>query len=189
MNRKLSYIRRSIVVLAATLAVAAALPSSTAANELSAASVRRYSDGTPVPVAWSRLARDAAGASVRLRTSELPAGTETTLWWIIFNSPRTCAGGSGGARCGMVDLWNEEAAPSVVYGTHRAIGRDGRGEFAAELAMGDTADVVLGSGLTNPQGAEIHLRLVSCVCYGDPSLVAGAGQRTCANTQYAIHRQ
>ena len=187
MNRKRRWkIHTATRILAGALALAWGIPA--AAADSSAAPIRRNADGTRVPEAWSRLSRDAAGLAVTLRTSQLPARTETTVWWIIYNHPEACTGRSANARCSAVDLGNAAAQPAVVYGTHQAIEPDGRGVFEARLKAGDSTGVVLGPGLLRPRGAEIHLQLVSCVCAGDPAFVAGVGYRPCTDTQFAVHR-
>jgi hypothetical protein len=175
-----------MAILVAAVSLGAVMPA--AAADLSAARVRRNADGAMVPEAWARLVSDSAGLAARLHTAGLPRGAETTVWWIVFNNPAACTTRTVHARCGAADLLNEAAQPAVVYGSHQAIGPDGRGVFRVRLSVGDQNGVVLGRGLVRPRGAEIHLQLVSCVGYENATLAGGVGYQSCADTQYAVFR-
>ena len=79
--------------------------------------VRRFSDGSAVAGAWSKLVTGSEGASMTLQTTGLDPGDVVTVWWVVFNAPQNCTHGEGPYRCGPGDLppfgGDGSAAPSV----------------------------------------------------------------------------
>lgn len=168
--------------------------------------------GAAIPGASSSLVTFEEGASAVLHTAGLEPGSTVTLWWVVFNNPEQCAHGEGPYRCGEGDLLVFDGDPgvdgTVLYGTGHVIGPDGTGHFGAYLAAGDTSGVLagMGSGLTNPLGADIHLvvRTHGPVqpgllgeqlgsfgggCDNAPEGTGEAGDYTCADLQFAVHEQ
>lgn len=118
-------------------------------------------DGSTVNGSNAKLTRGVGEVWYSISTKNLPAG-DYTNWWIIWNDPTKCAGG-----CGEDDLGIEGNA--VFRATGGAVGPNGRGKFSAWLPEGFepapvggavNSTVVVsngGAGLTNAQGAEIHV--------------------------------
>jgi hypothetical protein len=156
---------------AAALVLALSASSQAAAPARDRSVVREFSDTSAVGT--SSLIRHADSVQMALHTTGLPPGHVVTVWWIVFNHPEFCqfgepavaATGFAGTKCGAGDLGivsGEEADPrvdpAVVYAGGHLIGGDGIGSYAASLATGTPkTQLLLGTGLTNPQGADIHL--------------------------------
>ncbi len=133
--------------------------------------VRLFSDTSVV--GSSTLMRLPDSIQMTLHTAGLPAGHVVTVWWVIFNHPQFCkfgepanpATGFEGTKCGAGDLGivkgltpDPRVEPSVVHATGHVIGGNGVGNYAAYLSAGSTKEqILLGPGLTNPLGADIHL--------------------------------
>jgi hypothetical protein len=148
---------------------------------------------------------------MRINTRDLPQGAYT-IWWAIFNNPEPCTspGPIGGARCGGDDFANAAVQASFLWVSGGLVGPDGVGYFSACLAENTLPGQVFdGPGLTNAQGAEIHIFLRShCEAeYGRPtrlgsqlSMFGGGctaatgggelgrlGTCECFNPQFTIH--
>ena len=111
--------------------------------------------GEQVEGAQARLKTDEEGANLQLKTSGLEPGTAVTVWWVLFNQPENCEGYPD-TSCGLADLENPDVAAEITYATGTVIGRNGKANFKAELAVGHTDQEWFGNGFTNPTGAEIH---------------------------------
>ena len=124
-------------------------------------SVRHFTDGSVVPGSAASLVRSGDGASMTLRTADLTQGRTVTVFWVIFNKPQDCSHGHFRLRCGPGDLpplgGNGSAQPSALPANATTIGPGGDAAFGAFLKVGDTSGALFGPGLTNPQGADIHL--------------------------------
>jgi hypothetical protein len=155
-------------------------------------SVHWQTDGSVVPGSSSLLVRTGSSVSMTLQTSQLPSGHAATVLWAIFNHPEFCSGGHFGLRCGPADLSNPQVQASQVFTGGHIIGSDGTGNFGAHLAMDDTSNALLGPGLTNPAGADIHI-IVFDHGEADPALMPGqinsanVCNPTCINLQAAAH--
>jgi hypothetical protein len=170
--------------------------------------VRLVSDGSAVPHASSMLTRSARGADFTFSTSGLPAGHVVTWKAVIFNKPEQCTHGVGRLRCGGDDLSNPEVEGSVVYVTSLFLPRyvpvdNVQGHLAAD----DKSRALIGNGLTNPQGADVHLVVVDRgppiqgPLYGEMLSTLGAGcnnappgwgtpgPNTCVDIQISAHEQ
>ena len=171
-------------------------------------------DTEAVPDARSRLVRRNNEICMDISTSALPEGAYT-IWWVVFNHPEHCTGAPapvGGASCGGdADFGNDEVQDSLLWATGGIVGPDGIGHFSTCLAENTFPGQNLGGpGLTDAQGAEIHL-LVRSHCtaqYNRPARLGaqltlfggncteetgGGGELgprgtcDCANVQFAIH--
>jgi hypothetical protein len=92
-----------------------------------------------------------------------------TVWWIVFNNPANCSDGA----CGEDDIFifdddgnivgpnlpgRAAAEISVVFAAGHVVGAAGNAGFAGHLQEGKIkGHVNFGDGLTNVDGAEIHL--------------------------------
>jgi hypothetical protein len=92
-----------------------------------------------------------------------------TVWWIVFNNPANCSDGA----CGEDDIFifdedgniigpnvpgREAAEISVLWAAGNVVGVAGNAGFAGHLQEGKIkGDINFGPGLTNVDGAEIHL--------------------------------
>lgn len=184
-------VKRWFKLLAAMALLLVVAPSAfAAASYQSISDVRALPGGAVVSGAWSKLVRTDAGVAMTLHTSQLEAGTATTVWWVIFNHPENCIGG-----CGEDDLENTAAQPSVLHAAGHVVGGDGVDNFGARLSVGDTAEAVFGPGLLNLFGAEIHL-VVRSHGKAIPSLIdeqihsfnGGCPPNTCVNVQGSMHK-
>lgn len=143
-------------LVAGATGVAGAQPS----NHMSSA-VFRFSDGGAVAGGVARLVTNDAGATISVRTAEL-AGEPHTVWWVVFNHPEHCADPfATGFQCGPGDLpflgGDPDVKFSLLYAAGNVVGHSGNAGFGARLRVGDPADAVMGPGLVDPRGAEIHL--------------------------------
>ncbi len=100
-----------------------------------------------------------------IHTTGLPPGAYT-LWWVIFNNPDGCQFPAPypGSQCGgdTADLFNPATAASMLWATGRVVQSNGVGNFQAEIRVGDDLGTpgeqwILGDGLIDPQGAEVHM--------------------------------
>lgn len=156
--------------------------------------VHPFPAGPDIPGSTSTLVRNSSGVTGTLHTSGLQAGAAYTLWIVIFNEPENCSGGV----CDLNDVvpfpGNLDADVSLVYGSGHIIGQNGKGNFAANLKVGDASGAFFGNGLLDPWKAEIHLVTRS---HGQPipglvdeqisSFTGGCSVNMCANDQASIH--
>ena len=154
----------------------------------------RFSDGSALPGGGSLLARTRDGVYMSFHSSGLTPGTVATTWWAFFNQPKRCAT----SPCGVADLNNPDAQPSLLIATGRVVGADGTADFGAFRAVGDATGAVFGPGLVNAMKAEIHLviRTHGPAILDDPLTLqaqlnafnGGCPPNTCANLQVSIHQ-
>lgn len=120
------------------------------------------------------LVRSGEGVSYNLRTSGLTSRDAVTNWWVIFNHPSACTNPINeiGSLCGLDDLFGVGVDASVLFATGHVVGNGNHANFAAHLLVGDTDGALFGPGLTNPEGAEVHIIVRT---HGEmiPELVAG----------------
>jgi len=153
--------RRLFISLATASIVFAALAAPVAGANRDTSPVLRFADASVVEGAWSSLVRTPAGVSMTLHTTEIPEGSVTTVWWIVFNHPENCSHGEGPFRCGEGDLLafggDGSAGDSVLRAAGHVVGGNGVANWAGALRIGDTSEALWGPGLTNPSGADVHL--------------------------------
>jgi hypothetical protein len=147
----------------------------TGGPERQSADVLTFAGFEPVEGATARLARSEDALLTRTDTRELDHGHVLTLWWVVFNHPENCEHGAGEVACGEADLFDGSDGPtgvdpSCVYGGGSLVGGNGHARFTDRLSVGDVRDSCIDffaaavpdlegtdHGLTNPEGAEVHL--------------------------------
>ncbi|MCJ2531793.1 MAG: hypothetical protein LN413_05760, partial [Candidatus Thermoplasmatota archaeon] len=110
----------------------------------------------------AKLIRTDTGASFVIHTNGLEGGDAVTVWWVVWNDPSNCAGpGLPGVLCGLGDLFVD--GNSIFYAAGHVIGTSGRANYGGYVQAGahvgqavDGIQLLFGSGLTDPRGAEIH---------------------------------
>lgn len=154
---------RLVVVMAlAGLLAAAALPASAAAPER--AGVRTFPGPGQVAPGEAAIVRQPSGISFTYATEGFQPGHAHTIWFVAFNAPENCVFGMAGiSGCGVPDLFRPVTEPTAVWGAGNVVGGSGKANFGGRVAVGDTSGcdtlgrLPCGGGLTNPDGAEIHL--------------------------------
>lgn len=118
------------------------------------------------PIAGSRAAYANGGAAVDfvVRAKGLEEGHGYTVWLMVFNHPEFCLGvdATNGYRCGAQDHFNPAAGFSLMYGTGEWAEGDAvrfKATRQANSVFARPGDVLLGPGLVNPSGAELHFRI------------------------------
>ena len=106
------------------------------------------------------------GAFASLETSELTPGNAYTLWFVAINNPKACKNTpcKGSDVLGM----SAEVQSDVGYGDGLIAGPDGKGVFTTHRTVGEIPQAWIGTGLTQPEIAEIHL-----VVHDHGPLIAG----------------
>lgn len=119
--------------------------------------------------------RDEGGVSFEVRTTGLEKGHGLTVWFFSYDNPEACIGGDGneGTRCSRADLANPAALGSLMWGRAGEFVRsNGLTTFTGRRPVNttpcitepavvdeDCSGVLIGRGLLNPLGAEIHFML------------------------------
>lgn len=104
----------------------------------------------------SILTRDNDSVTLTVSTTGLGPGAVYTAWWVIFNRPEACAT----APCGLADLGNAAADPSVLWATGFLADMFGSANFGAHLERSNPpGQVLFGPGLTHVKSAEVHVVL------------------------------
>jgi hypothetical protein len=161
---------------------------------ISQSDVFLFGTTTQLEGASSQLVRTDAGVTATFETHSLEAGAVHTLWWVVFNEPENCEAGTVGS-CGLGDLMNDLAVPSLLWGAGNVAEDSGTGGFGAHLRVGNPpGEVRFGPGLLDPWGAEIHVVVRS---HGAPipgqvheqltAFIGGCDVNICANLQFAVH--
>lgn len=143
--------------------------------EYGSAALLTFAGFEPVEGATARLVRSDDALLTRTDTRELDHGHVMTLWWVVFNHPEHCQHGDGEVACGEGDLFDGPDGPTGVepscgYADGSLVGGNGHARFTDRLAIGDERDSCIDffvaavdglegrdHGLTNPEGAEVHL--------------------------------
>lgn len=132
-----------------------------------------------VPGAEAELDRHEDRVDFTLTTTELQQHAYT-VWLIVYNFPEHCTDPDNedgrDFRCGQGDMLNLAAGFSIMYGTgdEVQVTEDGFHTFEGSRSRFDPDGVLVGPGLVDPQGAEIHL----LVRDHGPCPADGCGQRT-----------
>ena len=95
------------------------------------------------------------GVIASVETRELTPGNAYTLWFVAINNPSACKNSpcKGSDVLGMSD----EVQSDVGYGDGLIAGADGTGVFTTHRKKGEIPQAWIGTGLTHPESAEIHL--------------------------------
>jgi hypothetical protein len=143
---------------------------------------------------YSVLRRGGSEARFRLLTTKLNAEHAYTIWWVVFNHPEHCAGVAGPVRCGMADMANPAVDASALFADGGIVGRVGVGWFSGSLAVDDTTGAIMGTGLHDAAGADIHLVVRDHgPASSDPDIryqqthTFGACNPECADVQTSVH--
>lgn len=159
--------RIAVTLALAGLVFGGALPATAAGP--SSAEVRTFpGPGVVVQGAQATLVRQPHGASFTLSTLGLEPGHVYTIWFVAFNNPAACAnpmmdGATKISDCSSADLGVPAVQGTAVWGAGNVVGGSGRSTLAGRVRVGDTSGcdhrLPCNQGLTNPEGAEIHLVL------------------------------
>ncbi len=114
-------------------------------------------------VGTAELTRTGVGVRLKIDTTALTPGAAYTIWWVIFNNPGACTPlgcGNDGA-----DFGDPAVEASIMNATGRVADANGNATFSAFLPVGfmhtepasGNIRQLLGPGLQNVQGAEIHV--------------------------------
>lgn len=127
--------------------------------------VRQF-DATTVPFigefvegSSAKLTRSEDAVSIKINTTQLPAGAYT-IWAIIFNDPSECTAGTGGFSCGPADVGNALTVPSVLWADGGVVDETGVGHFRGAIEEGMPPGFLIPvgcqCGLVDAENAEIH---------------------------------
>jgi hypothetical protein len=154
----------------------------------------KAADGTVT--GYSRLNRGSA-LNFRLLTTRLEPQHAYTIWWVVFNHPEHCAGAatSSPLRCGMADMANPEVDASALFADGGVVGRFGVGWFSGSLQVNDPTGAIMGTGLKNPSGADVHFVVRDHgPASADPEILYqqthtfGGCNPDCADVQTSVHQ-
>lgn len=147
----------AIVGIAAMSMVAAcsAIDKSVFTNYEETSRVSRISDSTKIPDAMAGINREKNRLDFLFYSEGTPTGIYS-VWLCGFNDPSQCAD----TPCRTQDLMAGIGDGFCQWGG-AAIADDESGSFAIRGRSDVTPEVILGNGLTNISGAEIHLILRS----------------------------
>lgn len=121
---------------------------------ISTAPVVNLSDLTPVAGASSKIVRNDNGVTVSVSTTVDP-GTYT-MWMLLWNDPSLCGGG-GGLVCNPT---MGDGPECVLFTAGHVVGNNGTLNYSGHRGVFDNSGAIgppCADGLTNPQGAAIHL--------------------------------
>ena len=154
-------------------------------------------------VGSSALKRTKRGVKISIDTSMLDPATTYTVWAAIFNYPKYCVD-----DCNDADLLGIEPGAdarvqaSLMYLTGRVTpGDSDAANFVGSIKKGAAGltnrELLIGPGLLNPEGAEIH---VVIRCHGDPlfpdltavaaqisTFAGGCDVNECVDVQVGLH--
>lgn len=133
----------------------------------------------PVQGAAAEIVRHDDRVEFTLTTTELQRHAYT-VWLIVYNFPQACTDpdteNGRDFRCGQGDMLNLAAGFSIMYGAGHevAVSQDRFDTFTGSRDRLDPDGVLVGPGLVDPRGAEIHL----IVRDHGPCPESGCGNRT-----------
>ncbi len=108
--------------------------------------------GEIIPDSQIKLKRKKRKVRLSGETTNLEAGHAYTIWAVIFNRPQDCVDG-----CNEEDL-NLPSSSVIWSGIGFVADEDGEASFKTRLKEGAfPGEILLGMGLTDAAGAEIHL--------------------------------
>jgi hypothetical protein len=169
---------RAVIVILLAIGLGLGLATTAAAAgppEQRTTDVFTFAEGDAVDGATARLIHGSDSLYTRTDTRDLDHGHVLTLWWIVFNHPEHCEHGQGELACGELDLFDGPdgptgVEPACVYADGSLVGGNGHARFTDRLTVGEARDSCIDffvdavpqlegqdHGLTNPEGAEVHL--------------------------------
>ena len=145
------------VPLLVLLVLAVMVGTVAAAATINRATVHSFGDQPrePGPSGQGTLRREADGVTYNIHTLNLDAGAAYTNWAVVFNTPEGCSD-----PCNGDDLGNPAANASVFWAAGAVIpdSSSGVANFSAHIPEGyPSGQVLFGDGLTDAEGAEVHI--------------------------------
>lgn len=159
--------------------------------------------------AWSMVIRRGyGGVGWVFHTSQLTPGHAYTVWMMIFNNPSECSDNVCDPGDILMDTSNPSTSPlneeqveaaeiSMIFaGDSAVIGPNGKVTLLGVVLEGvPPGQVVFGPGLTNADGAEIHLALQDHgpasddpeVLHAQLNLYQGGCETPCVDPQASVH--
>ena len=122
---------------------------------ISTAPVVTLSDFTVVAGASSKIVRNDNGVTVSVKTTVDPGAY--TMWMLLWNDPSEQCEGGGGLICNPEE---GDVPECVLFTTGHVVGNNGTLNYTGHRGLFDNSGAIgppCASGLTNPQGAAIHL--------------------------------
>jgi hypothetical protein len=157
---------------------------------ISTAPVIHLSDFTPVAGASSKIVRNDNGVTVSVSTTVDP-GTYT-MWMLLWNDPSLCDGSPGLVCDPAVDPLD-----CVLFTAGHVVGNNGTLNYTGHRGVFDSSGAIgppCANGLTNPQGAAIHLiirshgpKLPGQVNLQISTVGGGCDVNVCDDVQAAAH--
>lgn len=181
-------LKLKLVLVVAVLALFASVGTALAAT-LQKSPLHEFFDSSgtaivdPQDIAKSeaKLIRRKDSVTIQVNTNSLPPGAYTN-WWVIFNNPGNCNGGTAPLLCGLADLSNTVVFPatepprqltgaSVFWAAGGVTNKKGKAHFKARLEEGGIPDdlndldnsdpddqvrISNGNGLGDAQSSEVH---------------------------------
>ena len=184
----------SLSLLVGTFVVISTLSSLTAQAgpaSISTAPVVTLPGFAVVAGASSKIVRNDNGVTVSVSTTVDP-GTYT-MWILLWNDPSLCGGG-GGLVCNPT---MGDVPECVLFTTGHVVGNNGTLNYSGHRSVFDNSGAIgppCADGLTNPQGAAIHLiirshgpKLPGQVNLQISTVGGGCDVNDCADVQAAAH--
>lgn len=107
----------------------------------------------------AKLTRSENAVSIKITTTQLPAGAYTA-WAVIFNNPSACTHGANEFKCGSADVTNLDTLASILWYDGGLVDETGVGHFGGTIEEGNPPGVVnragCNCGLMDAENAEIH---------------------------------
>lgn len=154
------------LALALAMVIAPASPASATTSRQASDVYDLQKSLAVVQHAQGRLSRAPNGLTAVFTTTGLHGGHAYTMWCVVFDHPEFCNNPMlPGLRCGFLGLHfpdfglngDPRAAATILHAAGHVVGTSGKASFGAHLGVGKNTDVVIGTGLTNPAGAEVIL--------------------------------
>lgn len=141
--------------------------------------------------AGSKIVRNDNGVTVSVNTTVDP-GTYT-MWMLLWNDPSLCGGGDG-LVCNPT---MGDVPECVLFAVGHVVGNNGTLKYSGHRGLFDNSGAIgppCASGLTNPQGAAVHLiirshgpKLPGQVNLQISTFGGGCDVNECADVQAAAH--
>ena len=148
-----------IIMLTAGLVILFGAPSIAWSSTFQTSEVYSIATGEPT-AGGGTLSREDDSILLRISMANLDKKSTYSAWFIVFNNPAACGGGSG--ICMEADLSNPDVGAAVRNAGGFLTGTDGTGYFVGELEVGDEPAGMAGFGaLSDSMAAEVHIVIQS----------------------------